>query len=99
MVKSIDRGFSNDSSKYYEILLFGPSAALLQVLLGTRSFHLDDSDDADTLPPNASETRVLISNDEHTPRYMAASPCKCHFLSIHLPLIYVVIAFVRATNH
>ncbi|KAI9315849.1 sulfate transporter family-domain-containing protein [Dichotomocladium elegans] len=40
----------------------------------TRSFHLDDSDDEVTLPPNASETRGLISSDETFPRYMTASP-------------------------
>lgn len=47
----------------------------IYVAIGTRSFHLDDSDDEQTLPPNASETRVLLSGDEHIPRYLTASPC------------------------
>ncbi|KAI8145346.1 sulfate transporter family-domain-containing protein [Fennellomyces sp. T-0311] len=39
-----------------------------------RSFRLDESDDEQTLPPNASETRVLLSNEDPIPRYMTASP-------------------------
>jgi hypothetical protein len=45
---------------------------------GARSFHIEDTDDEEVHPPNASsaETQMLLSVEDQIPRYNTASPCK-----------------------
>jgi len=61
-------------------------------MLGTRSFHLEDTDDEEVhhLPPNAStaENQALLTTEDRVPRYLTSSPCKFHRLKLYSVKIY-----------
>ncbi|KAI8880175.1 hypothetical protein K501DRAFT_191891 [Backusella circina FSU 941] len=66
------------------------------MIIGTRSLHVEDTDDDENYPPNAHETTALMSLEDQVPRYLTASPLPSATLPGEAPKDFWTVLKVRS---